>query len=56
MQDYRLFCLRDQHFQRCEVYAAIDDTDAIAKARELQDGMAAELWQGARMVTSFAAP
>ena len=53
--DYRLYCLnRAGRFVRCDEFEAPDDSKAIQKAVERKDGAAAELWSGARLVTTFA--
>jgi hypothetical protein len=57
MQSYRLYCLNEAgHFFRCDEFNAADDAAASAEARERQGESAAELWCGARMVTSFKVP
>lgn len=55
MPYYRLYCVSSRgSFFRCHDYDAADDVEAIAKARELELEMAAELWTGTRLVKLFA--
>ena len=56
MLDYRLYSIdQEGRFFRCEEFQALGDNDAIDAAKSLKGAPAAELWSGARMVTSFAA-
>jgi hypothetical protein len=51
--DYRLYCIRNGHFYRFEEISAEDDEAAIAEALRLQPETSAELWIGARKVTTI---
>jgi hypothetical protein len=51
--DYRLYYIRNGHFYRFEEISAEDDEAAIAEALRREPGISAELWNGARKVTTF---
>jgi hypothetical protein len=53
VRDYRLYCIRNGHFYRCEEISAQDDDAAIAEALRRQPDSLAELWSGARKVHLF---
>jgi hypothetical protein len=53
VRDYRLYCIRDGHFYRCEEISAQDDDAAIAEVLRRQPDSLAELWNGARKVRMF---
>jgi hypothetical protein len=56
MVHYRLFCIDPEgRFFRCEEIEAADDGEAARLSVALRGAHAAELWTGARIVTSFVA-
>ena len=56
MPHYRLFCIDTAgRFFRCEEIDAPDDAEAARLSVALRGSHAAELWSGARLVTSYAA-
>jgi hypothetical protein len=56
MPHYRLYCIDAAgRFFRCEEIEAPDDAEAARLSIALRGSHAAELWSGARLVTSFEA-
>lgn len=57
MVAYRLYCLdREGHINTADWIEAADDSDAIAKARDLKrNGLKCEVWQGRRLVAKLEA-
>lgn len=54
MQDYRVFVIGgDGKITQAIELVSSDDEAALAASRELIDGRAIELWQGARRVASL---
>ena len=54
MAQYRLYCINETgRFFRCDELDAADDEAAISHGRELRGDHPAELWCGARLVTSL---
>ena len=53
MTDYRLYCIRNDHFFCCEEFFADSDQAAATKSLALRAGMAAELWSRDRQVNIF---
>jgi hypothetical protein len=54
MPDYRVYLLgNDRRFRDVREIACPDDAAAIAHARRLIDGCAAELWQEARLIAQL---
>jgi len=49
---YRIYTIGDDgHFLRVEEIDAPDDAKALALAKQRQNGLPLEVWDGARMVT-----
>jgi hypothetical protein len=54
MPDYRAYLIgTDGHYFKSVVLDALDDTGAIAAARQLVDGHDVELWQRDRKIAKF---
>jgi hypothetical protein len=52
--DYRAYLIGiDGHIFGYEPLVCVDDTEAVAKAQQLVDGHAVELWSGPRLVIRF---
>lgn len=51
MGDYRLYCLDgDGRFTMSHEFEAVDDAEALAKARHMKLAVKCELWQRGRMI------
>lgn len=56
MADYRLYCLRsDGRFTKTHDITAMDDPDAIAKAKSMKIDVKCELWESERLVAELPA-
>ena len=54
MLTYRLYFLDgSDHIVNVEILKCLDDDDALALARQRLRGVAAELWQGDRMLARY---
>jgi hypothetical protein len=55
MPEYRAFTVgHDGHFISFEGFGALDDDEAITKAKRLVDGHDVELWSGERFIVKLA--
>jgi hypothetical protein len=51
MPDYRAYLVGlDGHFVKCEGFSCQDDSQAVARAKQLVDGHDVELWSCERFV------
>jgi hypothetical protein len=56
LADYRAYIVGDDgHFVNFEGFACRDDSEAIAKAKQLVDGHDVELWSGERFIVRLQA-
>ena len=54
MGEYRLFCIDGSgRFVASHDFEALDDSEALAKARGMNLGVKCELWQRGRMVAAL---